>query len=436
MKAKKLFASLLCAASALSMTACSSSSSTPSESEAASSSSDKITVWAWDENFNIKALQVAEEMYAKENPDLDIEIVTMSQDDIVQKLNTSLSSGKVDGLPNIVLIEDYRIQGYLKSYPDSFEDLSSIVNENDFMSYKFAVNKEGDKIYGVPFDSGVAGLFYRTDYFEEAGYTAEDMQDITWSEYIEMGKKVKETTGHDMLTMDPSDLGLIRMMLQSADSWYLDEDGTTVTLAGNEVLEKAIETYKDIFDSGFVKQVADWDSFVSGFQSGDVATVPTGCWIAPSIEKVEDQSGKWAIAPFPRLDGVENSKNATSIGGGGWYVVKGVAGAEQAIDFLGKTFASSVDLMDQLATDISLVSTLKAAVETETYKQPVEFFSNQAVFEDFSNWADQVQAVNYGLHTYTIEDILAEAVQAYVHGGDLNDALQQAQQQAEGAVNY
>ncbi|MBF0579089.1 hypothetical protein IM774_04680 [Erysipelotrichaceae bacterium RD49] len=36
----------------------------------------------------------------------------------------------------------------------------------------------------------------------------------------------------------------------------------------------------------------------------------------------------------------------------------------------------------------------------------------------------------------TIEDILAEAVQAYVHGGDLNDALQQAQQQAEGAVNY
>lgn len=434
MKTKKLCASLLCAASVLSVTGCSSSSS--SESETTAAASDKITVWAWDENFNIKALQEAKELYAQDNADLDIEIVTMSQDDIVQKLNTSLSSGKVDGLPNIVLIEDYRIQGYLKSYPDSFEDLSGIVNENDFMSYKFAVNKEGDKIYGVPFDSGVAGLFYRTDYLEEAGYSAEDMNNITWNDYIEIGKTVKEKTGHDMLTMDPSDLGLIRMMLQSADSWYLDEDGTTVTLTGNEALEKSVETYKDIVDAGIVKQVADWDSFVSGFQSGDVVTVPTGCWIAPSIEKVEDQSGKWAIAPFPRLDGVENSKNATSIGGGGWYVIKGVAGSEQAIDFLGKTFASSETLMDQLATDIALVSTLKAAAETETYKQPVEFFSNEPIFENFSKWANEVQPVNYGLHTYTIEDILAEAVQSYVHGGDLNEALEQAQQQAEGAVNY
>ena len=207
MKMKKLAQLMLCGATALSMAACSSSAPKTTETE---STSDKVTVWAWDETFNIKAVEEAKAVYAKENPDVEIEVVTMSQDDIVQKLNTSLSSGKVDGLPNIVLIEDYRIPGYLQSYPDAFEDLTSIVNEEDFMSYKFAVNKIDDKIYGVPFDSGVTGLFYRTDYFEEAGFTAEDMKNITWSEYIEMGKKVKEVTGHDMLTMDPSDLGLDR----------------------------------------------------------------------------------------------------------------------------------------------------------------------------------------------------------------------------------
>ncbi len=94
-----------------------------------------------------------------ENQDVDVEVVTMSQDDIVQKLNTSLASGNTDGLPNIVLIEDYRIQGYLSSYPDAFSDLTDIVNEEDFSSYKFGVNKVDDVIYGVPFDSGVAGLF-------------------------------------------------------------------------------------------------------------------------------------------------------------------------------------------------------------------------------------------------------------------------------------
>ncbi len=436
MKRNRILNALLCSAAAMSMAACSSGAPAEDASGSAGESADKITVWAWDETFNIKAMEVAKEMYAKENPDLDIEIVTMSQDDIVQKLNTSLSSGKVDGLPNIVLIEDYRIQGYLNSYPDSFEDLTSIVNEEDFMSYKFAVNKIGDKIYGVPFDSGVAGLFYRTDYIEEAGYTMDDMQDITWSKYIEIGKAVKEKTGHEMLTLDPSDLGQIRMMLQSADSWYLDADGKTVTLEGNETLKKAIETYKDIVDSGISKQVADWDSFVSAFQNGDVASVPTGCWIGSSIEKAEDLSGKWAIAPLPRLDGVEKSVNASSIGGGGWYVVKGLPGNDQAIDFLSKTFATSEELMDQLATDISLVSTLKAAADTETYKKPVAFFSDEPIFENFSNWAEKVPSVNYGLHTYTIEDILTEAIQAYVQGGDLDEALKQAQQQAEGAVAY
>ncbi|WP_289197687.1 extracellular solute-binding protein [uncultured Dubosiella sp.] len=433
MKMKKLAQLMLCGATALSMAACSSSAPKTTETE---STSDKVTVWAWDETFNIKAVEEAKAVYAKENPDVEIEVVTMSQDDIVQKLNTSLSSGKVDGLPNIVLIEDYRIPGYLQSYPDAFEDLTSIVNEEDFMSYKFAVNKIDDKIYGVPFDSGVTGLFYRTDYFEEAGFTAEDMKNITWSEYIEMGKKVKEVTGHDMLTMDPSDLGLIRMMLQSADSWYLAEDGKTVTLADNEVLKKAMETYKDIFNSGFTKQVADWDSFVSAFQNGDVATVPSGCWIASSITKAEDLSGKWAIAEFPRLDDVKDSKNASSIGGGGWYVIKGVPGNEQAIEFLSKTFASNDELMDQLAKDISLVSTLKSAANTETYKEGVPFFSDEPIFENFSKWASEVQPVNYGLHTYTIEDILTEAGQAYVQGGDLDKALDQAQQQAEGAVAY
>ncbi len=34
------------------------------------------------------------------------------------------------------------------------------------------------------FDTGVAGLFYRTDYMEEIGVTDEDMQDLTWDEYL------------------------------------------------------------------------------------------------------------------------------------------------------------------------------------------------------------------------------------------------------------
>ena len=129
---------------------------------------DKLTIWAWDEAFNIKAAEVAKEMYAEKNPDVEIDIVTMAQDDIVTKLNTSLSSASYDGLPDIVLIEDYKAQGYLTSYQDEFADLSDIVKDGAFAEYKMAANQVDGKTYGVPFDSGVAATFYRKDLVEQA----------------------------------------------------------------------------------------------------------------------------------------------------------------------------------------------------------------------------------------------------------------------------
>ena len=54
------------------------------------------------------------------------------------------------------------------------------------------------------------------------------MQDITWEKYIEIGKAVKEKTGKAMLTMDPSDLNQIRVMMQSAGAWYVDKDGKVI----------------------------------------------------------------------------------------------------------------------------------------------------------------------------------------------------------------
>lgn len=441
MKANKIIAIIMAAfLAAITFASCSGGGDTFSagasggSSAGSSGGAQKITIWAWDETFNIKAAEVAKEMYQKDNPGAEIEIVTMAQDDIVQKLHTSLSSGQTSGLPSIVLIEDYKAQNFLSAYPDAFEDLTDIVDESAFMDYKFAVNKIDDKIYGVPFDSGVAGLFYRTDYVEQAGYKQEDMQDLTWEKYIEIGKAVKEKTGHAMLTLDPSDIGQIRIMMQSAGSWYVKEDGQTVDIKDNQALKDGITVYKAMLDAGIVEQVSDWDSFVSAFQSGKVASVPTGCWIGSSVIKAEDQSGKWAIAPIPRLGENKDSVNYSSIGGSGWYVIKGVGDASANKDFLSKTFATSKELANQLAKDINLVSTLKAAKDTENYEAKNDFFGGQQIFKNFSEWSEKVPAVNYGLHTYAVEDIMTEAVQSIVGGADMQETLDAAQTQAEGAV--
>lgn len=429
-KTKKYTAAILCALLIFGVTGCGG----PNNSTGTPEADNTLTIWAWDDNFNVKAAQVAKEYYQKTNPEVTVNVVSMAQADIVQTLNTALSSKTYQGLPNIVLIEDYRIQNYLSSYPGELRDLTSLVNSSNFMDYKLSVMTKENKTYGVPFDSGVAALFYRTDYIQAAGYTKEDMQNITWDKYIEIGKSVKQATGKSMLTLDPSDLGQIRMMMQSAGSWYVKPDGKTVDIADNSALKEAVSTYKKLMDAGIVTQVTGWDAFVGAFQKGDVASVPTGCWIAPTISAAADQSGKWAVAPLPRMANNPQSINTSNIGGASWYVLENTKNAALAEDFLSKTFASNNDLMNDLAAQISLVSTLKSAAQTENYSKPSSFFSGQEIFKDFSDWTNKIPSVNYGLYTYTIEDIMTEAVQAIVQGADITQTLSSTQVQAEAAV--
>ncbi|MBM7656360.1 ABC transporter substrate-binding protein [Neobacillus cucumis] len=426
---KKILALLL--VSILMLAACSSGSKTK-EASGDAKDTNKVTVWAWDPNFNIKAMNLAKDAYKSVNPDVDIQVIENAQDDIIQKLNTSLSSGTTKGLPNIVLIEDYRAQSFLQAYPDMFYDLTGKFNAKDFAQYKIAPTSVDGKNYGLPFDTGVAGLYVRTDYLQKAGYTVNDLQNIDWKKYIEIGKKVKAATGKNMLTQDPNDLGLIRMMIQSAGSWYTKEDGVTPNLAGNKALKVALETYKELLDADLVTPVSDWSQFLAGFNNGDVATVPTGNWITPSIKAEASQSGKWAVVPMPRLD-IAGSVNATNLGGSSWYVLN-VPGKEKAAEFLAKTFGSNVDFYQTLNKEMGAIGTYKPAAQGEAYQAADSFFGGQKVVSDFAKMTEQIPQINYGLHTYAIEDLLAVETQNYIKGKKLDQALEDAQKQAEAQI--
>lgn len=435
MKSVKKVLALLMACMVL-LTACSSGGNkteTETTDAGGADTAKEITIWAWDPAFNVAALNIAKEAYSAKNPDVKVNIVEFAQADIIQKLNTGLNSGTTKGLPNIVLIEDYRAQGFLQSYTDSFVDLSDKVKAEDFADYKIGPTSLDGKQYGVPFDSGVAGLYVRTDYLEQAGYKVDDLKDIDWKQYIEIGKKVKEKTGKDMITLDPNDIGILRIMIQSAGSWYVKEDGKTPDLAGNGALKEAFELYKEMMEANIVKVNADWSQFVAAFNSGDVATIPTGNWITPSVKAEASQSGNWSIVPIPKLSQTANSIHASNLGGSSWYVLN-VEGSETAANFIAETFGSDADLYQKLLTDIGAIGTLKAAAEGEGYTVADEFFGGQKIVEDFSKWTAEIPRVNYGISTYAIDDILKAELQNYLNGKNIDKVLTDAQSQAESQV--
>lgn len=398
------------------------------------SAKEKVTVWAWDPNFNIKALEIARDIYLKDNPDFDLDIVESAQNDIVQRLNTSLSSGVTEGLPDIVLIEDYRAQSFLTAFPDAFVPLDDYYNKEDFADYKVQATTANGKSYGVPFDTGVTGLYIRKDLLEEAGYTLEDVTNITWRELAEIGKKIKETTDVKLLSMDLNDLGLIRAMINASGAWYTKEDGVTPWIADNEALKEAFTVFKEMYDADIVNIHSDWAQMLQAFNGGKVATVPQGNWITPSVVAQEDQAGKWAVVPWPKQDNVEGSVNASNLGGSSFYVLN-TKNSEAAAKFIGTIIGGSKEFYEQAMNEIGVLGTYTPMLETDVYNQEVDYFGGQQIYKDFAQWAEQIPSVNYGSHTYAVEDILKNALQQYLSGGDLDQILKDAQTQAENQLN-
>jgi lactose/L-arabinose transport system substrate-binding protein len=134
--------------------------------------------------------------------------------------------------------------------------------------------------------------------------------------------------------------------------------------------------------------------------------------------------------PQPKLPDVENSVNASNLGGSSWYVLN-VDGKDEATDFLAKTFGSNVDFYQDLVTEVGAIGTYIPATTGEAYKAKDEFFAGQPIISDFSKWVEEIPQVNYGLHTYAIDDILIVEMQNYLNGKDLDQVLEDAQQQAE-----
>ena len=400
----------------------------------ASFAATTLTIWCWDPNFNGVTMREAGDIYAKTHPDVSLNVIdTTSQDDVRTKLQAQLLSGSTDGLPDIVLIEDDVAQKYLQSFPGSFEPLSDYIDMSKFAQYKVAAATYDGKSYSLPFDSGVVGFFYRSDYLAEAGYKASDLQDITWDQLIEIGKNVMAKTGHPMLDIDYNERGLIHMMLQSVGRWYFKDDGS-LDIVDNAALKAALEQYARIWQSGIVKPVSGWADFTGGFTSGEVASVPIGVWITGTLKANPDQAGKWAVAPVPKLAGVANAVHASNWGGSSWYVLAKSPNKAVSIDFLKSVWASDVGFYQKILVDQGAVGTLLAARSGDAYQLKDPFFGGEQVWQDFSDWIGMIPGIHYGTYTAEVDSAVQAQLPTIAQGGSVDDALQAINDQAQAQI--
>ena len=119
--------------------------------EGSSDDENTLTVWTWDPNFNIYAIEKAAEIYAKDHPGFKVDVSEIKSDDIETRLTTAVSAGDLSTLPDIFLMQDNSFQKYATNYPDVFTDLTdSGIDFSQFSSAKVAYSTLDGKNYGIP----------------------------------------------------------------------------------------------------------------------------------------------------------------------------------------------------------------------------------------------------------------------------------------------
>ena len=421
MKLKKVLACLLAGTMVMSM-------ASVMTAGAASDEDNKLTVWTWDPNFNIYAINKAAEIYAKDHEGFTVEVTEIQSDDIESKITSAVQAGDLSTLPDIFLMQDNSFQKYVTFYPDVFTPLTdSGIDFSQFSAAKVAYSTLDDTNYGVPFDNGAVINCLRTDLLEQAGYTVDDFTDITWSDYMEKAKVVLEKTGLPMLTAQAGSPDIIMEMLQSCGASLFNEDGTG-NIAENDVLKKCVEIYAQMVADGTLVEVTDWDQYISSLNSSTVASTFNGCWIMASIQAAEDQSGKWAITNMPKLDDVENATNYSNNGGSSWAISSNTSHKDLAVDFLNATFAGSTELYDDVISKGAL-ATWAPAGESDSYKVPVDFYGGDTVYAKIVDFATKTPSNTTGAFYYDARDAVGVALSNITQtGADVASELQTAQE--------
>ncbi|MYL69756.1 extracellular solute-binding protein [Halobacillus litoralis] len=399
-----------------------------SESGEGGEPAGEITVWGW--NVAAESMELAVDGFKEQYPDVEVNVEDIGRLDVYEKLTVGLASGG-NGLPDVVMVESDRLANYQDQFPDAIANLSELgydEHADKFGEYKKSVTQNEDgEFFAAPWDVGPAGVFYRTDIFEEAGVNPDDIK--TWDDYIEAGKTIQEATGTKMVPIDvAADDALYRMMMNQQGAFYFDEEGN-IDVASEES-QKAFDVIQRLHDEDLVLNNNGWDGVVSATVNGEVATVPFGVWYSGTImDQAPDQSGNWDVFYLPAFE--EGGNRAANLGGSDLMIPSSTDNQSTAYAFV-EYFTTEVEPQMKALKEKGIFPSLETTYEEDYFSQESEFFNNQPVFQLFADEVSDIPVANYTADYARAFDTMSDTqASILLDGTPIEEALQNAADKLE-----
>ncbi|MFF3488799.1 ABC transporter substrate-binding protein [Streptomyces sp. NPDC002701] len=261
--------------------------------QAALEKGGSVTVWAWEPTLKTVAAD-----FQKKYPKVKINLVgERSGDKHYTALSNAISAEK--GVPDVAQVEYFALGQY--SLTKGLTDLSSFGADklkDKYTPGPWNAVSEGDKVWGLPMDSGPMALYYNKKIFDKHKVAVP----TTWDEYLDAARKLHKADPKVYITNDAGDAGLTTSLLWQAGSRPYKVDGTTVKVDFSDAgAKKYTDTWQKLIDEKLVAPINGWtDDWYKGLGDGTLATLPSGAWMpANFVTGVPNASGDWRAAPLP-----------------------------------------------------------------------------------------------------------------------------------------
>lgn len=381
----------------------------------------ELKIWSWD----VAALGLKDTIpsFNKKYPNVKVTVEEVGTGDTYQKLTIGLNSNT--GLPDIMTIETDAFIKYPPNFPNGFYDLTKVTTDlkNDFDPSKWQLGMYENKLYALPWDSAPAGIFYRRDFFENAGIDPNNIK--TWDDFIEAGKKVQTANpGVKMIPINyAKGTAIHSMMVNSLGSGSFNNEGQ-ITVADKSNI-KALKMQKKFIDEGISYNADSWNTLVIATKNNEVATVLYGGWWGGTLkDQMPEQNGKWGVIPIPNFE--KGGKRVSYAGGASLAIPSQSKNGELAWEFIKNAVATKENQV-MMYKKYDLFPSYLPAFEDEYFKKGDPYFAGQKVSELF---ADMVPLINkkYGTEDDSeASDYLLDAQAAVLTGNaDVDKVLKGA----------
>lgn len=314
-------------------------------------SGEKVTVTFWDINAGPDRTPYYEELIKKfeaANPTIHVEYVGLPKNNAKQKIDAAVSA---NDMPDVAALQtswiaEYTARNALLPMDEYFDKWS---DKDKISAALLKANRElalDHKLYQIPTAMNMECMWYRADWFKEAGLTAPETWDQFFAAVAKLTDKAQNRYGYSIRGGNGGSFQLERMMFAyTGQTEYIDKNGKcTINSPENvEFVKKYLGIYQEYTPKSDVTN--GYKEMVAGFDTGAVAYIQhnLGSFSEHSKALKPDQ---FAPAPLPK----SKDGKYLQVGGNSWgfAIFKSTKHADAAWKFVSfLASASSQSYFDQ-----------------------------------------------------------------------------------------